>query len=396
MKRRFDPRTARGLTTVAVLALVLAGCSDGGDGDGDASDVPPLGGGGGGGDAEVADNPSDDEPAGLAGLTGAGQPADGTVAPNPFQTGGGTRPAADDDEDDGGFEGDDDDLDDDDDDPGDDDGGPAPTGGGGGNLGNPFGGGGTADLDDDDEPAAPVGGAVLGRVQNGFDGEDLEDLWLCEAPQVDGVQAVGYVFIENQGVLVVAPDDGGDVGIVTFSVSESTPGTLVNTYVEVDVVESMTDFRFAGEDEFSARSDLLGSVGCQRFFNDESGGGGGGGGDDRPGDGSAVAGRLQNDLTAGGQLATAWLCQGPQASADALLYAFIDGQGVFAALTQGQDPSIQQFAYAENSPGTLELAYENGDAERLDGFAFASAGEYSMTSSFDGPLTCQLAEVSDG
>ena len=103
---------------------------------------------------------------------------------------------------------------------------------------------------------------------------------------------------------------------------------------------------------------------------------------------------LQNDVTADGQPATIWACRGPQAGGEDVLYGFYaGGSGLYVALNTGQDPQVGEYQYVESAPGTIQLTYGNGFAETLDGFVFASATQFDMTSTSDGPLSCTQADV---
>ena len=407
MRHGLDRGTGRAATVAALVTLALVGCSSGGDDDGGGVPVAatptapvtgtplgtgtpsatgtgaPAGGGvtlGGGALGTIAGNaqPLDDD--GTAEIEGVGTPI-----PNPFGAagGGGGQPL-------GGATG----------------AGPGTAGPGtGGGL--PFGGG--VDVVDDQPTPTPVGGAVLERLQNGFAGEDLTDVWICSAPQVPDVQAVGYVFARDFGALLLAPADGGDPVSAVASVAESPAGTVVNTYQDGGPVETMTDFAFSGTGAFSADSTLVGTLGCQRFFVAGAGTGGGpatggppggtiGGGPvaggPGVGGGQAVSASLQNDLTADGRPATVWACRGPQASAETVGYGFYaGGSGLYVAQNAGQTPQGGEYQYVESAPGTIQLTYGNGFAETLSGFVFSSATQFDMTSSDEGPLSCGPADL---
>ena len=359
MKRRVNRSAARATSAAAVLALVLAGCSSGGDGGDSPAPVPVD-------TAGVGTDTGGTTPVGGGQLAGSANPAEddatGVAADNPFQTGAGARPTED---------------------PPDTTGGPGLAGPG---ASNPFAGG-----DPEDDPVTPAGGAVLDRLQNTLVGEELMDAWFCAAPQLaaSDIAGVAYVFLQGQGALVVFPEQG-EAGFLEFTSVENSAGTVSNTYAELEAVESMTNFSFAGSDAFTATSDLTGQIECQRFLLDDESGGTEG--PDDPG--QSVEPLLQNGVDEGGLL-DGWACQGPQASAEVVVYAFVGGQGLFGAFNEGQDPVVLPFDYVETSPGTLELTYEDGFEEIMDDFAFASEAAFSATSSSDGPLSCELVSFVD-
>ena len=386
----------RAAFAASALALALSACSGGGGGDGDP----------------VVPGPADDPVAGVPGADGAGAfaAADGSVdavtggaAATPFATAAeaprpdaalGPRPAPT-----GGLGGggdiDDDDIDDDDgplvgagtDDPdggiGDDD---SP-----GTLGNPFVTDEveTVEVPDDDPfvfgPALGQeedGEPVLDGLQNRFVSAEEFDLWVCEAPDTAGVSAVGYLFIEDQGALVLVPDDGSEPASFAFATTEQSPGTLVNAYADVGVSETLDGFVFRDADAFAADSDVFGAIGCERFLV----------GDEGTGDAS-VAASIQNTVDETGSLADAWVCRGPQVESDALVYVFLDGEGVFAAIDEGAEVEPLGFAWSEGAPGALDLVYEGGAEERLDGIAFDGERRFDATSSYDGALSCDLVDL---
>lgn len=241
MMRTLHRRTARSMA-VTLLTLALAACRSSG------SDNHDLG---------VVDVGNDD---GLGSvLDGASSTDDttGGAAINPFQTSGDdarpTQPL------------------DDPGDPGDppDDGPTTPSGVGptvpdfGGVSGTP---------DDGTDPTSPSANeAVLDRLQNEFVSEDEFDLWACSAPQATELSAVGYLFVDNAGVLVLVPTEG-DAQAAEYTASEGSAGAITNVYTDLGVTETMGDFRFADADAFTATSDLVGSIDCARFLVDENAG----------------------------------------------------------------------------------------------------------------------------
>lgn len=332
-------RTLRNALGAGLLALALAGCSDGG------------GSSGGGGD---------DGGGGLGGLIGGGGGTDeGEAAQNPFvTTDEGTRPdtpVTDTDPDDR----------------------PLPAFGGGDPL-----------VPEDDDPVSISGEPVLDRLQNDFVSENEFDVWVCATPQVAELEAVGYLYVGSQGATVLVPTTG-EAQSSGFTASEFSAGTVVNQYdAEVGVTETITNFAFSGSERFEATSDLFGDIGCERFFVDETTSSGGS-------TGTPVAARIENSLSAAGELNDIWACQGPRLQVvDANLYAFLGAQGVFASFIQGQDISDPVvFEYTESPPGTLLISYQNGDQETLGGITFTSDTAFDTTSSFDGPLSCELVSL---
>ena len=271
----------------------------------------------------------------------------------------------------------------------------------GGSGGLPFGGG--VDVAEDEPDPTPVGGAVLERLQNGVVNDNLTDLWICSAPEIADVQGVAYAFLQNAGALVLVPNQGEPV-LAAFASAETGGDTITNTYQDIDAVETMSGFAFSGTEAFSADSTLVGAIACERFFVDDGGTGGsttdggivGGGttGGDTTSGAQSVSASLENELTADGQPATIWACQGPQAGGDNVLYGFFDGSGLYVALREGQEAGVSPFLYVESSPGTLDLVYDsNSFEETLSGFVFTSATQFDMTSTSDGPLSCTLADV---
>ena len=243
-------------------------------------------------------------------------------------------------------------------------------------VSNPFVSGTDAGDDETDELAEPV----LDTLQNGFAGAEDFDLWLCGAPEIPEVVAIGYVFVGARGTLVLVPADGSDPLSFGFETSEQEPGTLVNAYADVGVSETLADFRFDGADAFAASSDVFGPIGCDRFVV---------GGETR-GPAEPVSALVQNTVDATGTLSDAWICRGPQLGDDALAYVFVDARGFFVALGGTGQGDPLAFTWTESSPGTLALVYAGGAEETLDGVAFDGADAFDATSSFDGALSCEL------
>ena len=372
----------RAAFAAGALALALGACSDGGDGNDPG--VP---------------GPADDPVAGPAG-TGAFAAADGSAdavtdgaladpfaapdaAANPDSASGGRAGDADQTTDDGA---------------GDD-----PFGGPDGDA--PGGDGTTAapgPVEDDVEAAdvppanpfvvgqtdeggdAQASGPVLDDLQNRFVDAENFDLWLCEVPDAPEIAAVGYLFVDSDGALVIVPEDGSETATFGFTASEQSPGTLVNAYAEAGISETLDGFVFGGEDAFVADSDVFGALGCERFTVDG----------ESVDDEEPVAPLVTNAIDGTGTLSDLWVCRGPQVQADGLVYVFLDGgQGVFATIEGEAEPEPIGFEWVESAPGTLDLVYEGGVEERLEGFAFDGELRFDATSSYEGALSCELLEI---